>query len=579
VLLDDVVGIIVSVLGILKAGCAFVPLDPKYPEKRLALMLGEVAPEWFVSEPGLDGLLERIAPGDAKRTVYVSGGELDGRGVSGERSAANDCDRPAIELDPDDMCYIFFTSGSTGKPKGIAGRLKGLSHFINWEINTFKIDEHFRVSQFTNPSFDAFLRDIFVPLCAGGTVVVPDRETLLDARRLVDWIDRSRVNLVHCVPSLFKLIASQELKPEYFSELKYILMAGERLHPADIRTWVETFADRVQLVNLYGASETTMIKFFHFITRSDLDRRFIPIGKPMEGARALVVGPDGKACPPGSVGEIYVRTPYRSLGYYNQPELTRAVFVPNPFNNDPNDIIYKTGDIGRLLEDGNFEFLGRKDHQVKVRGIRVELGEIESLLKEHDSVRDAVVVEAKDAQGEPYLCAYVAADADIDTMVLRDHLISYLPANIVPTTYVTMTEFPLTLNGKVDRRALPAPEKARPKRAVFVAPRNQTEHALAAIWSELLGVEAIGVDDNFFELGGHSLLATQLMSRIRHSFEVDLPLGALFDNPSVAQLALAIAQVSVDLISDGEAERLLAELEALPDAAAIQQLAGGVQLA
>jgi acyl carrier protein len=284
----------------------------------------------------------------------------------------------------------------------------------------------------------------------------------------------------------------------------------------------------------------------------------------MDGARAIVVGADGKTCPPGSVGEIYIRTPYRSLGYYNAPDLTAQVFVRNPFNDDPQDIVYKTGDLGRVQADGNFEFLGRKDHQVKIRGVRVELGEIESALRTYESVRDAVVIEATNANGESYLCAYVAADDDLEVDKLRDHLFRELPVNMVPSVLVPMEALPLTLNGKVDRRALPSPEKKRAQ-TPYVAPRTLTEETLAGIWRDLLGVERVGVNDDFFELGGHSLLATQLMSRLRTALQVELPLAALFENPTVARLAIPITQSQLAEIDNEDLSRLLDELEQSSD--------------
>jgi acyl carrier protein len=285
----------------------------------------------------------------------------------------------------------------------------------------------------------------------------------------------------------------------------------------------------------------------------------------MGGARAIVVGADGQSCPPGAVGEIYIRTPYRSLGYYDAPELTAQVFVPNPFSTDPHDIVYKTGDLGRVQTDGDFEFLGRKDHQVKIRGLRVELGEIENCLRSCMGVNDAVVIEAIDANGEPYLCAYVVTNEGPEPETLRDQLLVELPANMVPSVFVTLAALPLTLNGKVDRRALPPPEKRRSRKAVYVGPRTLTEEMLVNIWSDLLGVDPIGVNDDFFELGGHSLLATQLMSRLRVDFQVELPLGALFENPTIAMLSVPIAQSQLANTNADDVSRMLDELEQLTD--------------
>jgi amino acid adenylation domain-containing protein len=465
------------------------------------------------------------------------------------------------------MCYVYFTSGSTGTPKGIAGRLKGIDHFMRWEIKTFGLDHHTRVGQFTAISFDAFLRDMFVALCTGGTVCVPpDRDSILDTRKLIDWIDEQKITLIHCVPSLFRAVLNEELRADQFCSLKHILLSGEPLLPGDVKRWMNVYGERVQLVNLYGPTETTMTKFFYVVQPSDRERRSIPIGKPMEGARALVLDEKGIVCPPGRVGDIYIRTPFRSLGYYGQPELTSEVFIRNPFSQDPGDIIYKTGDLGRLLEDGNFEFLGRKDQQVKIRGVRIELGEIEGLLREHTSVKDTAVVDREDTSGHKYLCAYVVFSKEDQTDALRDFLSASLPEYMLPAAFVTLDKLPRTINGKVDRRALSTVQSVI-NMQTYVAPRTPVEVTLAGIWTRLLGIDQVGLNDNFFQIGGHSLLATQLISRVSESFNVGLPLRSLFDSPTIAGLALTITQAQVEQEDDEEMAQLLEEIKNLSDSA------------
>ncbi|HEX8149205.1 MAG TPA: amino acid adenylation domain-containing protein [Pyrinomonadaceae bacterium] len=547
VLTPDVLTIITALVGTLKAGCVFVPLDPDIPGQRLGAMAAEVSPSWFVTHPSLAPLAAGLAGGGAD-LLFMEGAEAtappEGAGgrAAEEFAARFDPARPAVSYEPDDVAYVYFTSGSTGRPKGIAGRLKGIDHFINWEVKTFGLGEGTRVSQLTSPSFDAFLRDIFTPLRAGGTVCVPEsRDMIPDAARLVAWLDGSRVNLVHCVPSLFRAVVNQPLRPEHFPALRYVLTSGEPLLPADVRRWYEVFGERVQLVNLYGPTETTMTKFFHLVTPSDAGRRSIPIGKPMEGARALVLDARGRACLPGAVGEIYIRTPYRTHGYYNQPELTREVFVPNPFSDNPADLIYKTGDLGRVDEDGNFEFIGRKDQQVKVRGVRIELKEVEDALRRHDSVADVAVIDRDDPDGTKYLCAYVVTGGAADGPELKEFLSHHLPSYMVPTTFVRMDELPRTISGKVDRKALPTPGEQRGAAHQYVAPRTPLEEVLAGIWSSVIGIETVGVNDNFFDLGGHSLLATQLLARVNRALGVELPLRSLFEAPTVAGQAAQAA--------------------------------------
>ena len=548
ILVEDTIELITSIIGILKAGCVFVPLEPRIPETRLQAMVAEVSPTWFIVEPEFLPHLENVGA-SAARVIC-----RDRNGAHAHRGESLDCtEHEVIPLDtqtpsaapgPDDMCYIYFTSGSTGKPKGIAGRRKGIDHFIQWEINTLNVTEETRVSQLTGASFDASLRDFFVPLCAGGTICLPqNRETIIDTLRLIDWIDSQRLNIIHCVPTVFRSIVNENLRPEYFSALKYILMAGEPLLPADVKKWMEVYGERVQLVNLYGPTETTMTKFFYFVTPQDKDRRFIPIGKPMEGVRALVVDARGSACPMGAVGEIYIRTPFRTLGYYNQPELTKEVFIKNPFSNDPNDIVYKTGDLGRVLDDGNFEFLGRKDSQVKVRGVRIELAEIESQLREHESVKNVAVIDREDSRGYKYLCAYVVLTGEVDSGEFRSFLSQRLPEYMIPTVFMRVDELPMTLSGKVDRRALPDPKHVRLGDDDDVTgPRDAVELRLINIWKDVLNVKPIGVQDNFFDLGGHSFLAVSLMSRIEREFGVKLPLAVLFQGATVESLGVMVRQ-------------------------------------
>ncbi|HSE16232.1 MAG TPA: amino acid adenylation domain-containing protein, partial [Pyrinomonadaceae bacterium] len=551
ILTDDAVHAITSILGILKAGCVFVPLDPRIPEKRVEAMVGCVTPQWFVGEgkfleridrlaSSLDLHVQVICPappetGDVGKTY----GNLTLR--RGFETYSN-TERPVVVSEPDDMCYIYFTSGSTGLPKGIAGRLKGVDHFIAWEIETLQLTPGTRVSQLLNFTFDGSLRDIFVALCAGGTICIPEnRDTILDARKLVNWIDEQKINVIHCVPSLFRSLVNEATDPNLFAALRYILMAGEPLLPADVGRWMSAFGERVQLVNLYGTSETTMAKFAYFVTAADVARQSIPVGKPIPGARAVLVDEKGKACPPGNIGEIYIRTPYRSHGYYNQPELTKEVFIQNPFSKDPTDIVYKTGDLGRILSDENYEFLGRLDQQVKVRGVRVELAEIDNLLRKHEAVKEVAVVDYETPDGNKSLCAYVVLQNAVDLGDLRDFIAEYLPDYMVPSTFLLIDNLPRTISGKVDRRALPTPMQAQLERSgEFTAPQTSIEEMLASVWSRILGIKNIGREQNFFQLGAHSLMATQITSRIRSIFQVELPLQSLFESPTIAGLAQII---------------------------------------
>jgi amino acid adenylation domain-containing protein len=540
--------IVKAILAILKARCAFAPFDPLMPVNRLQGMAEQIKPAWFIVESEYLGKMAQIATGiedPVKRVkiVCVDGSEPKEqdlgtvtvfRGHARQELTTN----PGLKSDPDAMCSIFFTSGSTGKPKGIAGRLKGIAHFVSWEAGALGVREGTRFSQLTLPSFDGFLKDVFTPLCAGGTVCVPEsREITLDARALADWIETSRLNVLHCVPSVFRMLINVGLTVDNFPELQYVVMAGEPLLPADVGRWVETFGDRIRLVNLYGPTETTLTKLFHFVDVSDKERRSVPIGKPIPGTAAVIVDEQGRACKPGEVGEILISTPYRAHGYYNDPGKTAEAFVPNHFGNDPSDVVYRTGDYGRLLADGNFEFVGRKDHQVKIRGVRIELPEIENVLRAHESVTDVAVVDREDAIGNKYLCAYVVLDGDVEPGALRQHLAKSLPEFMMPSAIIKLSSLPHTMNGKLDRKALPTPSA---QQAEYVAPRTAVEEVVAGIWANEFWVDQVGVYDNFFELGGHSLLATRVISHVNAALNTEVPLRRLFEGPTVAELSACV---------------------------------------
>lgn len=386
ILVEDKVEVISLIIGILKAGCIFVPIDPANPAKRIEYIINSTETEvLFWDENSGKREFNFTNKQNSKIQTILINEDFYNNSLSDEY-------KQSCQYCSDDPIYIYFTSGSTGNPKAIVGRNESLLHFIEWEIAEFAINQNTRISQFTSPSFDAFLRDIFVPLFAGGTVCIPVRkEIILDTASMVDWIEKNKVNIIHCTPSLFRVFSAGTICTENFKDLNYVFMAGEVLKPNDLENWYSIFGDRIQLVNFYGASETTMIKMFYPIKSSDVKRKSIPIGKPIKGAKAVILDKNLNICNQGDIGEIYIRTPYRTLGYYKNPDLNKEKFIINPFNKDPNDLIYRTGDLGRLLESGDIEFLGRIDRQIKIRGIRVELGEIEKELSKFTGIKKCVV--------------------------------------------------------------------------------------------------------------------------------------------------------------------------------------------
>jgi len=556
VLVADRVSAVAAMLGIFAADAVFAALDPELPDERLAVLLEELEPACILAENSTLARARSLARGAAILNVD----DQAAAGLGSNRSLN-------VELDEDALRYICFTSGSTGRPKGIAGRMKGLTHFVKWESEALQVRTGARVSHLAPPTFDVTFRDVLLPLSHGGCVCIPpERPAMMTGADLAAWLDTERVEIVHCVPSLFSGIA-ESVQPGQLSSLRSVLLAGESVPVATIRKWVATMGWRVELMNLYGPSETTMVKFAHTLRPEDLERGFIPIGKPIPGARTILLDNSGNPCPPGVVGEVYIRTPYMSLGYFKQPEATRQAFVPNPFSHDPSDLVYKTGDLARMLADGTYQFLGRRDGQVKIRGNRVELGEIENQLLQCPQVRQAavsihhddtvVVAPGDDAHADaPQLAAYLVGEQGLSADAVRVELRRRLPEYMIPASFTILEKLPLTTTGKLNRAALPRPQRATNSEQ---APQTPVEQTVAGIWKEVLHLQTVGVHDNFFDLGGHSLLATQVVSRIRRAFQVEFQVRTLFERPTIAGQALAVTELQAEHRDD--IAGLLAEVE------------------
>jgi amino acid adenylation domain-containing protein len=540
-LTDEPVWIITGILGVLKAGAVFVPLDPSFPDRRLQMMSEQVEPQWYLTEARHLTKLEwlRSQVKGSARVICVDESDDDSNsGVIESYNQYRETHSPGAASDPDAPCSIYFTSGSTGKPKAILGRLKAIDHFMRWEIEIVGARPGTRVSQLASPSFDGFLKDAFVPLCSGGTACAPEsRDVVLDAGRLADWLDIEQVEVLHCVPSVFRALLNEGLNSRYFEAMRYVVLTGEHLYPSDVKRWMDVFGERIKLLNIYGTTETTLSKLAYQVKPEDVERPSIPVGKPIKGSAAMIMDAAAKPCHPGTVGEIYIRTPYRSLGYYGDAELTNQVFIQNPFSKDPNDLVHKTGDYGRLLEDGNLEHLGRRDQQVQIRGVRVELGEIENLLRAHSAVADVAVIDRDDTKGNKFLVAYVTLTNGTGSDHLREYLAERLPQTMLPSAFVELDQLPRTLNGKIDRKALPALELIQAERELEAGTLTPIEEMVAGVWCEVLRLPGVSREGNFFNLGGHSLLATQVIHRIRDTFKLELPVRSIFEAPTLAQLS------------------------------------------
>ncbi len=532
VLADAPRGGIAALLGALDAGAVAVPIDAAWPEARRRRVAAELALEAILTTP------ER--QDEARSLLGPSVHIIDIQWVFLNEGAPS---RPPAPRDPDAAAYVVYTSGSTGQPKGIVGRLGGVTHFIAWERALLGELEAPRVSQLAPLSFDASLRDIFLPLCAGGTICVPPALAgLLAPEALLGWLEDARVEVLHCVPSVFRGLLGVAQEASRLPALRWILMAGEVVRPADVARWTAAHGERVALVNLYGPSETTMTRLAHRLGPEDGQRRAIPIGRPMPEVEVFVVDAAGRPCPPGRLGELVIRTRHASLGYWARPEETARAFVPDLLGDGDPTPVYRTGDLGLQREDGVFEFRGRQDHQIKLRGVRVELEEIEALLLQHPGVLEAAATVRRDGD-EERLCAYlVAAAGEAPTAdALRAHLARELPAGMLPSAFVTLDALPRHLNGKVDRKALPAPGDGRPRLSTpYAPPATPQEERLAALFGEVLGIQRVGRDDDFFALGGDSLRAIACVWRIKEALAVELPAHQLLRTPTVARLAAAL---------------------------------------
>lgn len=523
--LDRCAEMVVGLLGVLKAGAAYVPVDPAQAAVRLAPQMAQSGASILLTQASSD----HAWPGFDGVTLDV--------GTAFAEEPDTDLD---VTLSPDELAYVIYTSGSTGVPKGVAVSHRNLVNYTLAMAGQLELQEPLQFATVSTLSADLGNTAIFPALTSGGCLHVINYETATDGRLFGAYLAQEPIDVLKIVPSHFKALLTtgegQALCPR-----KVLLFGGEPL------SW--ELIDRVRqqgtcaLVNHYGPTETTVGALTGSLTETDGERlaRTVPIGRPLDNLEAYILDERQEPVPVGVAGELYLGGAGVARGYWNQPDRTAERFVPNPHAAQPGARLYRTGDRTRFLPDGSIEFLGRVDHQVKIRGFRIEPGEIEAVLRQHPALQDAVVTVREDAGGEPYLAAYLVAPGQEPIgRTIQDFLRSRLPDYMVPATVVCLPAFPLTANGKVDRRALPEPDRDGNGVRRFVAPRTSTEEILAGFWSDVLKRDGIGIHDNFFDLGGHSLLATQVMSRLRQAFCVDLPLRTVFESPSIAQLADAV---------------------------------------
>ncbi len=532
-----------ALLGILKAGAAFVILDPVYPSRRLVDYLRLAQPKvWLQLESAgtLPTQLQEFVASSVLACQLVLPATMEQADLLLREYPL---DGSPVTIGPEDLAYIAFTSGSTGHPKGILGTHSPLSHFIHWHTDTFGLNPADRFSMLSGLAHDPLLRDIFTPLCLGATLCIPDQEQMLTPGQLRDWMKQQNISVTHLTPALQQVlvITTSDDSQSQLPNLRYAFFGGEPLTQQHVSSLTQ-LAPNVTCVNFYGATETPQAMSYTIVDLTQ-SRGIIPLGNGIQDVQLIVLNSVRQIAGIGELGEIFIRTPYLSRGYLQDDVLTQRRFLTNPFTNDQTDRMYKTGDLGRYLPNGEVEFLGRNDTQVKIRGFRIELIEIESVIASHPAVRQAVVSLWETKTGDKRLAAYIVPDFTDSLQIdeLRNFIKAQLPDYMIPANFITLDAIPLTPNGKVDRKALPNPDKFIQKTEKdHTRPRTETEENIASIWTDILGKKEIGVYENFFDLGGHSLLATRVISQIREQFRIDLPLRTLFVTPTIAEMSEAV---------------------------------------
>lgn len=542
VLMEPSIEFVVALLAILKAGGSYVPLDSSFPKSRLEFVLADARVKLVLTARGQTEL------GDDG--IYLD--------ETWQQFETESRENLATETTAETLAYVMYTSGSTGQPKGVAVPHRAINRLVR-NTNYVQLDENDRLGRASNVAFDAATFEIWGPLTCGAAIVGVTKETAISPSEFKRFIAEQGITVMFLTTALFNQVAQSE--PDAFAPLRYLLFGGEFCDPQAARRVLASGPPQ-HLLHVYGPTEATTFSSWYDVKEVTAEARTIPIGQPLSNTELCVLDRSGHYAPAGVPGELYIGGDAIARGYLGHPEITAAKFVPHPFSTIPGARLYRTGDLVRYLSDGNIDFLGRMDQQVKIRGFRIELGEIESVLNEHVAVRECAVVVREDVPGTKRLVAYVVADAEL-VSEWRSWLRERLPEIFIPSFFIVLDQLPLTSNGKVDRRALPAPEQSASSFAeTLIAPRTPEEEKIAEIWSDVLDINPIGIETNFFELGGHSLLATRVVTRIRETFGINLPLRVLFDSPTIAGVAAQVTNIAqlvekLAHLSDDETRSLL----------------------
>ena len=519
---------IISMLGILKAGCAFVPLDPEFPPDRLAYIVEHASIRTILCDEGY-------------RHLYPTSAQLELISPNDSALWNGDCDNPEVYLSPSSLAYVMYTSGSTGKPKGVQIEHQSLTTYCLADVELYKLQPDDRTLQFSTLNFDVAIEEIYPPLLIGSAVVVRPRVRANAAIELSHLIESNRITGLHIATAYWNewvdlMAASQARVP---ASLRLVIVTGEKISVEHYRRWQSLCDHKILWCNAYGPTETT-VTCTAFIPDEAWDEPQMPIGKPLPGYSAFILDEQLKPVAGNETGALFIGGPALARGYLDRPDLTEKAFLSVSLGDSQPQRIYRTGDLARWLPSGDIEFAGRVDHQMKVGSYRIEPGEIESVIHLNPNIRESLVV-CDEVNGQKYLVAYVVRSGPIESSEIVSFLRERLPVYMVPTRYIFIEAMPKTINGKVDRRALPPASTAELAR---VAEKREAtsdlERELVAIWSSVLNVPDVGVDDDFFLLGGSSLLVTRVIAQITSQFKHAIPVRDFFANPTIASLALQL---------------------------------------
>jgi amino acid adenylation domain-containing protein len=521
---------VIGLLGILKAGGAYVPLEPHLPQERLAFMLADTQVKVLLTQ---QHLVAELPEHSAQLICLDTDWEIIAQ--ASEKNLE-------IAVTPENLAYVIYTSGSTGKPKGAMNTHRGICNRLLWMQDVYQLTEADCVLQKTPFGFDVSVWEFFWTLLTGARLVLAKPKGHQDSAYLVQLIVQEKVTTLHFVPSMLQIFLQEQGLSECQS-LRQVMCSGEALpYALQERFFAHLNAE---LHNLYGPTEAA-VDVTYWACERDSNSPVVPIGRPIANTQIYLLDSDLQPVPVGVAGELHIGGVGLARGYLNRPDLTAQKFIPNPFSYNPAARLYKTGDLARYRYDGTIEYLGRIDYQVKIRGFRIELGEIEAILGQHPAIQEAVVLVREDHPGEKRLVAYVVTSANSHVSEFRSYLKSKLPDYMMPAAFVMLDSLPLTVNGKVDRRALPLPEIARPDLQVtYIAPTTEVEQTMTTVWQEVLQVEKVGINDNFFDLGGHSLLMVKVQNKLQELLSQELSILELFQYPTINSLANYLSEAKI----------------------------------